>query len=81
MWVEHLREGTIGLEELLDEGQVICHLFFIGELACGNLKNTVEVLSLLQALPTVIGVEHEEVMQCKFRQENQTYRQSATVQT
>jgi len=63
VWVEHLREGTIRLEELLDEGQVICHPFIIGELACGNLKNRGEVLSLLQALPMAIRVEHEEVMQ------------------
>jgi predicted nucleic acid-binding protein len=63
VWVEHLREGTIGLEELLDDGQVICHPFIIGELACGNLKNRGEVLSLLQALPMAIRVEHEEVMQ------------------
>jgi predicted nucleic acid-binding protein len=63
VWVEHLREGTIGLEELLDDGQVICHPFIIGELACGNLKNRSEVLSLLQALPMAIRVEHEEVMQ------------------
>jgi predicted nucleic acid-binding protein len=63
VWVEHLREGTIGLEELLDDGQVICHPFIIGELACGNLKNRDEVLSLLQALPMAIQVEHEEVMQ------------------
>jgi predicted nucleic acid-binding protein len=63
VWVEHLREGTIGLEELLDDGQVICHPFIIGELACGNLKNRGEVLSLLQVLPMAIRVEHEEVMQ------------------
>lgn len=63
VWVEHLREGTSDLEELLDDGQVICHPFIIGELACGNLKKRGEVLSLLQALPMAIQVEHEEVMQ------------------
>jgi hypothetical protein len=62
VWVAHLREGTIGLDALLNEGHVFCHPFVIGELACGNLKNRVEILSLLQALPVAVHAEHEEVM-------------------
>jgi len=63
VWVVHLRYGDIGLEALLNEGDVVCHPFIVGELACGNLKNRSEILSLLQALPTAIYAEHEEVMQ------------------
>ncbi len=63
VWVAHLRDGTIGLEALLNEGEVICHPFIIGELACGNLKNRSEILSFLQALPMATHAEHEEVMQ------------------
>ena len=63
VWIAHLRAGSMGLESLLDEGQVVCHPFIIGELACGNLRNRSEILSLLQALPVVIHAEHEEVMQ------------------
>ena len=63
VWVAHLRDGAIGLEALLNEGQVICHPFIVGELACGNLKNRSEILSLLRALPMAIHAEHEEVMQ------------------
>jgi len=63
VWVAHLRDGTIGLEELLEEGDVVCHPFIVGELACGNLKNRSEVLSLLQALPMAVHAEHEEVIQ------------------
>ena len=63
VWVKHLRHGTIGLEALLNEGHVVCHPFIVGELACGNLKNRIEILSLLQALPMAIQAEHEEVMQ------------------
>ena len=63
VWVAHLRDGTIGLEILLDEGNVACHPFIIGELACGNLKNRHEILSLLETLPTATQAEHEEVMQ------------------
>jgi predicted nucleic acid-binding protein len=63
VWVEHLRDGTIGLEALLNEGHVVCHPFIVGELACGNLKNRAEILKLLQALPMAIHAEHGEVMQ------------------
>ena len=63
VWVAHLRDGTIGLEELLEEGDVVCHPFIVGELACGNLKNRAEVLSLLQALPMAVHADHEEVIQ------------------
>jgi hypothetical protein len=53
----------MGLEALLHEGRVLCHPFIIGELACGNLKNRSEILSLLQALPQAVPAGHEEVMQ------------------
>ncbi len=63
VWVAHLLEGNTGLEILLNDGDVICHPLIIGELACGNLKNRSEILSLLQSLPTVTQAEHTEVMQ------------------
>jgi len=62
VWVEHFRQGDIGLDALLNEGQVICHPFIIGELACGNLKNRSQILSLLNTLSTAFVVDHEEVM-------------------
>lgn len=61
-WVAHLRAWNIGLEKLLNDGHLVCHTFIVGELACGNIKNRAEILSLLQALPTTVHVEHEEVM-------------------
>ena len=62
VWVAHLRDGKIGLESLLNDGHVISHPFIIGELACGNLKKRQTILSLLQALPSAIIAEHEEVI-------------------
>ena len=62
VWVSHLREGNVGLERLLINGEVMCHPFIIGELACGNLKNRFEVLTLLRLLPMAIQAEHEEVL-------------------
>ena len=63
VWVAHLRDGNIGLETLLNEGRVAGHSFIIGELACGNLENRSEILSLLQTLPMAIHAEHDEVME------------------
>lgn len=63
VWVAHLRKGNIGLEELLNEGHVVCHPFIVGELACGNLKNRSKILSLLQTLPKATHAAHDEVMQ------------------
>ena len=63
VWVEHLRSGTIGLETLLLDGDVVCHPFIIGELACGNLKNREVLISLLQELPLAIQADDDEVVQ------------------
>ncbi|MCK9418219.1 MAG: type II toxin-antitoxin system VapC family toxin [Nitrospirae bacterium] len=62
VWVEHFRHGNIGLDTLLQEGQVVCHPFIVGELACGNIKNRSRILSLLSTLPIAHTAEHEEVM-------------------
>lgn len=62
VWVEHLREGGAGLETLLNDGTAVCHPFVIGELACGNLKNRAEIISLMETLPMAVHAEHEDIM-------------------
>ena len=42
------------------DAEVICHPFIIGELACGNLKNRNEILSLLKSLPLAPTIEFDE---------------------
>ena len=69
IWVSHLRHGNEDLQKLLDDGQVVCHPFIVGELACGNLKNRDEILTYLQSLPMAILAEDEEVL--KFIENNQ----------
>jgi predicted nucleic acid-binding protein len=49
-WVDHLRRGNATLTTLLLDGEVLCHPFVIGELACGNLKRRSETLALLHNL-------------------------------
>jgi hypothetical protein len=63
VWVSHLREKNARLVNLLNDGEVVCHPFVVGELACGNLRNRAEILSLLKSLPMSIEAEHEEVLQ------------------
>ncbi len=69
VWVSHLRDGNVGLEKLLRDGEVVCHPFIVGELACGNLKNRDEILTYLQSLPMTILAEDEEIL--KFIKNNQ----------
>ena len=62
VWVDHLRRGNPRLASLLEEAQVLCHPFVIGELACGNLRNRREILRLLAALPAVPQADGSEVL-------------------
>ena len=62
VWVSHFRDGNNELENLLNDGAVLCHPLILGELACGNLKDRTVILSLLRLLPMCIEAEHEEVL-------------------
>ena len=62
IWVTHLCQGSRQLEKLLMDAEVMCHPFIIGELACGNLKNRNEIISLLQSLPMVPTIEFDEFL-------------------
>jgi predicted nucleic acid-binding protein len=61
VWVSHLRYGNCHLKKLLNNEDVMCHPFIIGELACGNIENRDEILLLLHSLPTAVSVEQGEV--------------------
>lgn len=62
VWVDHLRRDDPRLRSLLDLGEVECHPFIIGELACGLLRRRSEILTLLRRLPQVQVVGHDEVL-------------------
>lgn len=51
VWIDHFRKREPALIAALEAGQVLMHPFVVGELACGNLTNRVELLSLLRDLP------------------------------
>lgn len=62
VWVSHLRNGNCHLEKLLNNGDVMCHPYVIGELACGNMGNRDEILLLLHSLPAARSAEQNEVL-------------------
>ena len=62
IWVTHLRDGNRHLETLLFDAEVTCHPFILGELACGNIGNRTEILSLLQTLPIAPTIELDEFL-------------------
>ena len=62
IWISHLTTGNARLKAILGNAEVVCHPLVIGELACGNIKNRAEILSLLQALPTADVAQQDEVL-------------------
>ncbi len=63
VWVDHLRRGDNALAQMLRAGEVACHPFVIGELACGRLRNRGEILTLLVALPATPKAEDDEILE------------------
>ena len=62
VWIDHLRVHDAALAGVLEAGDVVCHPFVIGEVACGGLRRRREILSLLAALPRVPDVSHDEAL-------------------
>lgn len=62
VWIRHFRYGNPQLKDLLLNGRVVCHPFIVGELACGNLRNRDEILTLLRSLPMAVTADHEEIL-------------------
>jgi len=62
VWVDHLRDGSRVLAKLLNDGEVLCHPFIIGELSCGNLRQRRTIITLLQALPHLDRVSDDEIL-------------------
>ena len=60
IWIDHLRRGDDELVAALLVGQVLMHPWVVGELACGTLRDRVQILDLLRSLPvTPVAVEDE----------------------
>ena len=60
VWVDHFRRGNARLADLLQSGEILCHSFVVGELACGNLRSRRTTLSLLRSLPGATAATDSE---------------------
>ena len=62
VWVDHFNKSDPDLIRLLKGMKVCTHVFIIGELSCGNIRNRTEILSLMNSLPQVIPAFDDEVL-------------------
>ena len=62
VWIDHFRRGNDALAALLEDAEVFCHPFIVGELACGHLGSRSTILEMLHDLPDVPLAEHAEVL-------------------
>ena len=62
VWIDHLQTSIALLADALEAEDVMVHPFIIGELACGEMKQRREVLSLLATLPSSVVATDEETL-------------------
>jgi predicted nucleic acid-binding protein len=63
VWVDHFRSTNRDLQARLEDGDVACHPFVRGELACGNLRARASILGLLGNLPALPLADDAEVLE------------------
>ena len=61
-WIDHFRRDNAQLREHLEAGNILCHPFVTGELACGMIRDRAEVLALLAELPQARVATDGEVL-------------------
>jgi predicted nucleic acid-binding protein len=62
VWIDHFRRSHPALIAALERGDAECHEFVLGELACGPLPRRDVVLALIETLPRIASVAHDETM-------------------
>ena len=62
VWIDHLRHSDLILVDRLEQGQVLCHPFVLGELAMGSLGQRDTILHALRGLPKAIVANDAEVL-------------------
>lgn len=62
VWIDHFRRADALLAALLEDQQAATHPFVLGELACGNLRNRAEILTLMRALPSAPCANTDEMI-------------------
>jgi predicted nucleic acid-binding protein len=62
VWIDYFRNENKLLNLLLLNGAVVMHEFILGELAIGNFKNRRAILDLLNSIPKVTKITHDELL-------------------
>jgi predicted nucleic acid-binding protein len=62
VWIDHLRSESSVLSGLLRSSRVVMHPLVLGELACGNLINRTQLLTLWGGLSSMPTVNDEETL-------------------
>lgn len=62
VWIDHFRRRNATLVKTLEQGEVATHPFVIGELACGQLGARRQILNMLDGLPSIETLAHQEVL-------------------
>lgn len=71
VWIDHFRNDNKLLSMLLSNGAIVMHEFILGELAIGNFKNRKVILSLLDSIPKLSKLTHDEFIY--FLEQNSFY--------
>ena len=64
VWIDHFRQKDERLVNTLEDNRVLTHPMIWGELACGNLHNRDQILSLFKNLPQTSKATHDEALYC-----------------
>lgn len=62
VWIDHFRTPVAALEHLIRAEQAMCHPFIRGELAVGHLRNWLEAVGALQAMPQAQAASEGELL-------------------
>ena len=66
IWVDHLRKGDLGMQRLLDQANVLCHPWIVGELAMGELHPREAILRMLRQFPIATIAEPRGVLHIRL---------------
>ena len=60
--MDYLRAANDALAAMLERTIVLMHPMIIGELACGNLQNREQLLTLWRNLPSIVTATNDEAI-------------------
>ena len=62
IWIDHFRYDDAELRKIINDDQLLCHPFVVGELALGSVRERGAVLAYLAAQREAMIATHAEVM-------------------